>query len=147
MLFFITELQLFAFVAGFATFWLVWAIWCSWNDSWIDYLHQHGIWVDSYDEEDDSSGKPTHPVTVLASQATILEFGFMPYNPANFLIVERFQKEWMKKRGLRPSHLARELPLSVVCYFAPTPSQVAAVAARKTMLRMRKAAGLPGVAA
>lgn len=48
------------------------------------------------------------------------EFGLLPRTHANRLMVRKFLRDHMRERGMRPTHIAMHLDVSVACFFIPS---------------------------
>jgi len=48
------------------------------------------------------------------------EFGLLGRTQANRLMVRKFLRDHMRERGMRPTHIAQHLDVSVACFFIPS---------------------------
>lgn len=48
------------------------------------------------------------------------EFGYLQRTEANRLMVRKFMRDFMRERGMRPTHVAQHLDVSVACFFIPS---------------------------
>jgi hypothetical protein len=48
------------------------------------------------------------------------EFGYLNRTQANRLMVRKFMRDFMRERGMRPTHIAQHLDVSVACFFIPS---------------------------
>lgn len=48
------------------------------------------------------------------------EFGLLARTQANRLMVRKFLRDHMRERGMRPTHIAQHLDVSVACFFIPS---------------------------
>jgi hypothetical protein len=66
------------------------------------------------------------------------EFGLISRSKANRMMVRKFLRDHMRDRGMRPSHIAEHLDVSVSCFFIPSNQDLIAhqVGASKISLAM-----------
>lgn len=54
------------------------------------------------------------------------EFGHLQRTEANRLMVRKFMRDFMRERGMRPTHIAQHLDVSVACFFIPSDQDILA---------------------
>lgn len=54
------------------------------------------------------------------------EFGLLARTQANRLMVRKFLRDHMRERGMRPTHIAQHLDVSVACFFIPSSQDIVA---------------------
>jgi hypothetical protein len=54
------------------------------------------------------------------------EFGLLPRSQANKLMVRKFLRDYMRERGMRPTHIVQHLDVSVALVFIPSEQDVIA---------------------
>lgn len=68
------------------------------------------------------------------------EFGYLQRTEANRLMVRKFMRDFMRDRGMRPTHIAHHLDVSVACFFIPSDQDLLAHqvgASREALTRNR----------
>jgi hypothetical protein len=48
------------------------------------------------------------------------EFGYLQRTESNRKMVRKFMRDFMRERGMRPTHIAQHLDVSVACFFIPS---------------------------
>jgi hypothetical protein len=83
------------------------------------------------------------PVCVLAVQEARTIYGVVNDNRANRLVVSKFIRDWMRERGMRPSHIVKYSVIAIELFFVPTPSEHLAVHLQSIARRERAMLGRP----
>jgi hypothetical protein len=79
-------------------------------------------------EEDVDFSKITSRGRFQAKLITLAksEFGLIPRSEANRLMVRKFLRDQMRERGMRPTHIAAHVDVSVSCFFIPSKNDLVA---------------------
>jgi len=93
---------------------------------------QAHVVVDDSDENADVAKSTPSRIIRIAVDYVRCEFGLMSDSKANRLVVSDVVRKFLKTRGLRPSHIARQFPLIVEAYFLNSPDDLLLVEMRKT---------------
>lgn len=48
------------------------------------------------------------------------EFGYLQRTKANKAMVRKFMRDFMRERGIRPTHIAQHVDVCVACFFIPS---------------------------
>jgi len=66
------------------------------------------------------------------------EFGLLQRTHANRLMVRKFMRDLMRDRKMRPSHIAKELDVSVSIFFIPSKSDIEAYKVNASLEAMER---------
>jgi hypothetical protein len=81
------------------------------------------------------------PICIIAVQEARCRLGICNDNKANRLMIGKFIRDWMRERGMRPSHIAKYSVIALECYFVPTEAEVFAAEIRSAAQARRAAMG------